>query len=91
MKITADASHHLLALDFDQSNALLLSLSNGQWHALPVPPTANATSTAWFYNQFWDITATSSRDIWLAGESVQVPKARVSTFTPLVEHWDGQQ
>lgn len=93
LKITADASHHLLALGFDQNGMpLLLSLRNGQWDALPVPPTAKATGTATFYNQFLGISATSSQDIWLAGASVQVPKSDgASVFTPLVEHWNGHQ
>lgn len=92
LKITADASHHLLALGFDQNGMpLLLSLSKGKWNALPVPPMTNATNADSSYNQFWDIAAHSSQDIWLAGESVHVPKSGASTFTPLVEHWDGQQ
>lgn len=87
LKITADASHHLWTLGFDQSGLpLLLSLNNGTWVSLPVPP--NATDTATFYNQFWSISATSSQDIWLAGEMV-LPGD--NTFSPLVEHWDGHQ
>ncbi len=93
LKITADTSQHLLALGLDQSGfPLLLSLKNGQWNALPVPPTAKASATATFYNQFWDIATTSPQDIWLAGESVQVPRSPGASIpTALVEHWDGHQ
>ena len=43
------------------------------------------------YNQFWAISATSTQDIWLAGEFVKNPINGDISSMPLIEHWNGQQ
>ncbi|HET8910583.1 MAG TPA: hypothetical protein VFN23_03915, partial [Ktedonobacteraceae bacterium] len=91
LKITVDASHNLWALGLDPNgNTLLLSLNKGIWTSFPVPNLFTASNTATIYNQYQDLSITNSQDIWLAGEKVRTSNpSGDTTYTPLVEHWDG--